>query len=169
MSATQQRDQTSELAKKNPRKALEKARGIRDPWLKAQALSWVARFTDGDPVAIAREAANAANDCDDQYKRTAVRAWEIAALGERGHCVEAQRALKSAMKRSNSVTPLSSRSEALTLLLHAAFRIGKSDAKLVANELRIACGNDPHWRCKRAVRDADKLLAEELEPRTFYW
>ena len=79
MSATEQRDQTSEIAKQNPSKALEKARGIRDPWFKAQALSWVARFTDGDSVAIAREAANAASDCDDQYKRTAVRAWEIAA------------------------------------------------------------------------------------------
>lgn len=85
MSATQQRDQVSRLAKRNPHQALEKARGIRDPWFMAQALSWVARYTDDDPVAIAREAAEAASRCEDEYKKTAFRAWEIAALGAWSH------------------------------------------------------------------------------------
>lgn len=169
MNATQQRDETGKLAKLYPRKALEKARGIRDPWFKAQALSWVARFTDGDPVSIAKQAAKAASECNDEYKKTAVRAWEIAALGERGHRVEARRALDRAMSQSKLVTPSPSRAEALTLLLHAAFRIGKSDARLVADELKAACGNEQHWRCKRAVRDADKLFTEELRPRSFFW
>lgn len=129
----------------------------------------MARFTDGSPVGIAIDAARAAKDCDDKYKRTAVRAWEIAALAERCHFAEARKTLDCAMSQSKSITPLSSRAEALNLLLHASFRIGQRDAKLVADELKMACGNDPHWRCKRAVQDADKLLAAELEPRVFFW
>lgn len=170
MSSTQQRDQACRLAKQNPKKALEKARKISDPWYKAQALSWVARYTENDnAIKIAREAAKAGNLCDDDYKRTAVRAWEITALAERGLVNEARKILISAINQQKSVTPLSSRSEALILLLHASFRIGKSDAELVVAELKSAIGNDSHWRCKRAIKDADKLLNEEMEPRPFYW
>lgn len=169
MNSSQQRDQVTKLAKQNPKKALEKARKINDPWYKAQALSWVVRYTEKDPIRIAREAAQAALLCDDDYKRTAVRAWEITALAERGLVDEAREILKSILNQQKSVTPLSSRSEALILLLHASFRIGKSEPKLVVVELESACGNDSHWRCKRALKDAKKLLTEEMKPRPFYW
>jgi hypothetical protein len=169
MSATKQRDRVHELAKKDPAKALEQARKIDKPWFKAQALAHVARFTDGDPVKIAKEAESAASQCDDEYKRSAVRAWEIAALAERGHTKEARRALDAALGQSKSVTPNSSRSEALILLMNAAFYIDKQSARRVSDELKSACGHDSFWRCKRAIKDADALLAGDREPRPFHW
>ncbi|MEO7676559.1 MAG: hypothetical protein ABIV39_07350, partial [Verrucomicrobiota bacterium] len=73
MSATLQRDQAFALAKRDPQKALRKAIAIPDPWFKAQALSCVARFTDDDPIKAAPQAAKAASECTDDYKKTAVR------------------------------------------------------------------------------------------------
>jgi hypothetical protein len=58
----------------------------------------VARFTDGDPVAIASEAARAAQECGDDYGKSAVRAWEVAALAERGSAAEARRSLSVSVR-----------------------------------------------------------------------
>jgi hypothetical protein len=129
----------------------------------------VARFTDGDPVAVASEAAKAAEECEDDYKKSAVRAWEIAALAERGCATEARKSLSEALALSKCVEPISSRSEALFLLLQAAFRIGRNEAKRVYEALRASCPVEEHWRCKRAVRDGGKIISGELEPRTFFW
>lgn len=169
MSATLQRDQAFALAKRDPRKALEKAQSIADPWFRAQALASVVRYTEDDPIKVARQAAKAASECDDEYKKTAVRAWEIAALAERRLVAEARKGLNAALSQSKRVTPLSSRAEALMLLLQAAFRIGHADAKGIAEELKSSCGGDSNWRCKRAVRDAGKLIAGELDARPFFW
>ncbi|MEO7678422.1 MAG: hypothetical protein ABIV39_16815 [Verrucomicrobiota bacterium] len=168
MSATSQRDQTFALAKRDPQKALQKALAIPDPWFKAQALSCVARFTDEDPIKVATQAASAASDCSDDFKKTAVRAWEIAALAERKLITEARKALHTALIQSRSVIPFSSRAEALMLLLQASFRISHEDARGVAEELKNSCGNDSHWRCKRAVRDAVQLIDGKIEPRSFF-
>ena len=168
VSATLQRDQACALAKRDSRKALEKALDIRDPWFRSQALAWVARFTKDDPIKIAMRAAKAGSECDDDYKKTAVCAWEIAALAERKLFTEARKRLRMALSQSRGVTPLSSRAEALTLLLQAAFLIADEDAKVVADELRNSCGHDSHWRCKRAIRDAGKLAEGQLEPRRFF-
>lgn len=89
MSATLQRDQACLLARSDPRKALEKAKSVSEPWFRAQALAWVVRFTDADPREIATLAAKAAAEGADDYQRSAVRAWEVAALGERGFKQEA--------------------------------------------------------------------------------
>jgi len=168
MSATHQRDHASTLAKSNPTKALAQARNVKEPWFRAQALSWVARFTD-DPVAVALEAAKAARECEDDYKKSAARAWEIAALAERGCMVEARKSLNEALALGKSVSPISSRSEALFLLLQAAFRIGPDQAKKVYEILSASCPAQEHWRCKRAVRDSGKMISGELEPRRFFW
>jgi hypothetical protein len=157
------------LAKSNPKKALDLARKVNDPWFRAQALSWVARFTDGDPVAVASEAATAARECEDDYKKSAVRAWEIAALGERDFATEARQSLIEALSLAKSVKPISSRSDALFLLLQAAFRIGRDEGYKAYQTLRTSCRADGHWRCKRAVRDGGRMIAGELEPRAFFW
>ena len=128
MSATIQRDHAIALARSNPNKALAQARAVSDPWFRAQALSWVARFTDGDPVALASEAADAARECGDDYKKSAVRAWEIAALAERKFTAEARNSLTEALAIAKCAQPISSRSETLYLLLQAAFRIGQDEA-----------------------------------------
>src|SRR6266567_643619 len=136
MSATVQRDHANALAKRNPKKALDQARKVIEPWFRAQALSWVARFTDGDPVAVASEAAKAARECEDDYKRSAVRAWEIAALAERDCTTKARESLIEALALGRSVEPKSSQSEALFLLLQAAFRISRAEAERVYEILK---------------------------------
>jgi hypothetical protein len=169
MTPTLQRDKVAQLVKSSPQKALAEARKISDPWFKSQALSWVVRYTDGDPVPIANQAAEAAAQCEDEYKRTAVRAWEIAALAERNKTTEARSALKTTLRRVADITPVSSRAEAIILLLHAAAKIGDDDARDVAEVLRVECGGDSHWRCKRAIKVCDGVVEKEGEPRPFFW
>ena len=94
MSATLQRDHACNLAKQGSSKALELARSISEPWFKSQALAWVARFSEDECLKIAMQAAKAASECDDEYKRTAVRAWEIAALAKRKFLTEAKKSLQ---------------------------------------------------------------------------
>ncbi len=169
MSATRQRDHTAALAKSNPEKALAEARNVSEPWFRAQALSWVARFTDGDPTAITSEAAKAASECDDDYKKSAVRAWEIAALAHRGYLSQARASMNEALALAKCVVPMSSRSEALVLLFQAAMRIGRDEAEKANKILRLSCPPQEHWRCKRALRHAEEMLSGKSEPRPFFW
>ncbi len=169
MSATTQRDEVCNLAKVSPREALIQAREIADPWFRAQALSWVARYADSDPIPFAVEAGKAAADCDDDYKRSAVRAWEISALAERGLASEARKALTEALTLAQAVTPQSSRSEALFLLMQAAFKLGENDAKSAYQVLTASCDAHDHWRCKRAICYGERLFTGQYPPRQFFW
>ena len=153
MSATLERNHAQSFARSDPRKALELARAVSEPWFRAQAVSWVARFTDDDPVPVAAEAAKAAGEGEDDYRKSAVRAWEIAALAERRCVAQARKSLGEALALGKGIEPVSSRSEALFLLLQAALRIGRAEAAGVYEVLRAACPVERHWRCKRAVRD----------------
>ncbi|MBX3739594.1 MAG: hypothetical protein KF712_01280 [Akkermansiaceae bacterium] len=169
MSATLQRDQACALAKTSPKLALAKALTIPDPWFRAQALSWVARFTDDDPRPIARQAAKVATECDDDYKRSAAKAWEIAALAERDFKQEARKCLQEAIQVARTVQPSSSRSEALLMLYQSAFAISSAEADKVGDILISTCSAEEHWRCARAVRDVGKIRNGELAPRSFFW
>jgi hypothetical protein len=169
MSATLQRDQAAHLAKTFPDKALTKARDIKDPWFRAQALAWVARYSPDKAVAIARDAARAANACNDGYKQTAVRAWEIAALAETGNSKEATKAWNDALVKSRETVPLSSRAEALMLIAQGAASISAKQRVQTCDELSAACSADAHWRCKRATKDANALKQGTLQPRPFFW
>lgn len=169
MSATTERDQAARLAGNNPKAALAKALRIGDPWFRAQALACVARYAVGDPLRVAALAAGAAAECPDDYQRSAVRAWEIAALAGRGHPVEARRSLHDALTLATCAQPPASRSEALMLLLQAAFVISRVDACRVFAVLTASCPAESHWQCRRAQRDAEKMLAGGLVPRPFFW
>lgn len=169
MSATLQRDQATALAKSDPTLALAKAKSVSEPWFRAQALAWVARFTDADPLTLAKMAAKAASECDDDYKRSAVRAWEIAALAERNLVADARKALKAAVRVAENVHLASSRSEALFLLFQAASSISREDAASVLGRLDALCPEEEHWRCRRARRDAHKMMEEGATPRPFFW
>lgn len=169
MSSTFQRNRTIGLARTHPGKALLQARATKDPWFRAQALSWVARFWPDNPVKIAAEAAGAAQVCENDYKKSAVRAWEIAALAERGFMAEARKALAEALALAGVVQPPSSRCDALSLLLDAAFRIGPKEFERVRGIVAGACSPDCHWRCKRTAQHAERLASGTVEPRQFYW
>lgn len=169
MTATLQRDQAANLAKSHPGPALKKARSIEEPWFRAQAAAWVARYSPGETVSLAKEAARAAQQCDDAYQQAAVRAWEIAALAEVGSTAEATRALKAAVETSRSIVQPRSKTESLILLLQAAARIGPRQRDWVHEALKQACGQDSHWRSKRALRGALRICSGEVQPRPFFW
>lgn len=169
MNAPSERDRAISLAKLRPHDALKHAREVSKPWFRAQALSWVARFADGNPVAIAAEAAKAAAEGDDRYQQCAVRAWEIAALAERGHVSEARKRLRDILAVIQYVEPASSRSEALFLLLQAGAKIAGEDAEEVYEVMKASCRPEEHWRCKRALRDGARMISGELEARPFFW
>jgi hypothetical protein len=97
-----------------------------------------------------------------------VRSWEVAALAKRDCKSEAKKALDEAMRLARSVHPLSSRSEALYILLQAAFTIGETEARAVYSTLVESCPATAHWRCKRAIRDATKMIDGEIKPREFF-
>lgn len=169
MSATTQRDRATSLAKSCPNEALKQARQVDEPWFRAQALAWVARFADSDVVTIAAEAAKAATEGGDKYQQCAVRAWEIAALAERDYKSEASKRLREALNIAKNVEPVASRSEALFLLFQASARIAPTDAEKVFEVLKSLCPAEAHWRCQRALRNGAKMMSGELQPRLFFW
>lgn len=151
MNATQQRDAVARQAKADPSAAFQDARGIADPWFRAQALAHVVRYSDVRLIEIADQAADAARHCSDAYKQCAVRAWEIAALAEQTERKAAEARLKLVLSKIGEVTPPSSRSEALSLLLHAAARISPDAALSVSEMIVRISNNESHWRCQRAA------------------
>jgi len=128
----------------------------------------VARFWPVKAVAVGAEAARAARQCEDAYKRVSVRAWEIAALAEVGAASDAARALEEALADSRKVLPTASKGETLILLLQAAVRIGSKESDLVYRQLGQECSGDSHWRSKRALRDAVSIRSGKLQSRQFF-
>lgn len=167
MTPTRYRDQVAQLAKTNPDKGIEIAKKISDPWFQAQAWSHLARHAD-KPLPFARKAAKAASQTKDDYQRSAVRAWEIAALAERKLYVQARRSLTEAVELAVSVTPIGSLAESLFLLFQAAFKISIDDAAAVAEVLNRSCDSN-HWRAKRALKESVTMLSGEMPPREFFW
>jgi len=167
MTPTQYRDQVAQLAKTDVAKAAEIAERISDPWFQAQAWSHLARHADR-PLQFARKAAKSAARAKDDYQRSAVRAWEIAALAECGYNMQSRQSLIESVELAELITPVSSRAESLLLLFQAAFKISKEDAAMVAEILRNSCSS-AHWRAVRARRDATRMLKDEISPREFFW
>lgn len=167
MTPTRYRDEVAQLAKTNVARATAVAKKIDDPWFQAQAWSHLARYAD-KPLPFARRAAKSAAQGRDDYQRSAVRAWEIASLGERGLAIQARRSLGEALDLAATVTPISSRAEALLLLFQAAFKISNHDAEEAGEVLRNACSSN-HWRAKRALKDVEMMLTGKTKPRGFFW
>ncbi|MGD9587354.1 MAG: hypothetical protein AB7Q37_09065 [Pyrinomonadaceae bacterium] len=167
MTPTQYRDQVAKLARTDPRKGNEIGKKIDDPWFQAQAWSHLARWADR-PLPFARKAAKAAAETKDDYQRSAVRAWEIAALAERQLSVQARRSLREAVDVAVSVTPIGSRAESLFLLFQAAFKISAEAAATVSEAFDTSC-NATHWRVVRARKEMVRMLNGEMPPREFFW
>jgi hypothetical protein len=167
MTPTRYRDQVAQLAKSNVTEAAEIAAKIDEPWFQAQAWSYLVRHAD-KPLPFARKAAKAAAQGRDDYQRSAVRAWEIAALGERNLHLQARRSLAQALELGASVTPASSRAESLMLLFQAAFKISKNAAAEAAEVLQVKCSSS-HWRAVRARKHVAMMMNGEMAPREFFW
>ncbi len=167
MTPTRYRDQVAQLAKTNVAKAVEIAEMIQDPWFQAQAWSHLTRYAD-DPLPFSRKAAKTAIRGKDEYQRSAVRAWEIAALAERNYGLQARRSLTEAVELAVLIPQISSRAESLMLLFQAAFKLSKFDATSVADVLHSSCP-PTHWRAKRARKIAANMLKGDIPPREFFW
>jgi hypothetical protein len=136
MTPTQYRDRVALLAKTNVPQATEVANKIDDPWFQAQAWSYLAKYAE-KPLPFARKAAKAAAQGRDDYQRSAVRSWEIAALAERKLTRQARNSLAEALELASSITLISSRAESLLLLFHAANKISRQDAVNTAEVLKM--------------------------------
>jgi hypothetical protein len=167
MTPTIYRDQVAELAKTNVTKASETATKIKDPWFQAQAWAHLARRSD-QTLHFARRAVKSASQCKDDYQRSAVRAWEIAALAERKFWVQAHNSLDEALKIVETAEPIGSKAESLLLLFQAALKISKEDAVRVAGILQ-SLSFSTHWRVQRAWKTAREILEGRLLPREFFW
>ncbi len=126
-----------------------------------QALSWIARYMrDQKNVRRTAEAAiDAALRDEDPYTAVFPLAWPIRALLERGEQKFAAEQLERALRKSDSVNPASSRSEAVFLLFQAAMH--GPDRLWVSAFERLAATSLPaeHWRQRRNLRDALLMIA----------
>ena len=160
MEHQQQREAAAQLAKRDFAAARAVARGIEDPWYRAQALAWAARYAaEEDVLSIAREALDAAAECQAPYQSVAAAAWPIAALMERGKREAAGRELDRLIALLPHVQPASSRSEALFLLFQAAFQLGDDMTTRLARLLLAIHEGSGHWRARRNLVDALAMLS----------
>lgn len=157
---TEARDKAIVLAKQDTTAAWAAAKGIGHPWFRAQALAWVARYADeASFLAVAREALEAAAQCEDAYQCVGSSAWPIRALLERGYPKEADEALNRSLALLPAIEPGGSRAEAARLLLHAAFGLGTQVAARLVRELLAIHEKSRHWRALRALGDGLSMLA----------
>src|SRR5947209_2190248 len=94
-SATQQRDYSANLAKQQPDRALQVARGIEDPWFRCQALSHVARYLvpEAERNDVLTEAFLAGSKLSEPNRVATVSAWplKVLALTSQSSRLEAER------------------------------------------------------------------------------
>lgn len=157
--AARARDAAIELVHGDIAAAEARAHAVPDPWYRAQALAWVTRHApDADVVRVARAGLEAAADCRDPYRQAGSAAWVVRALFERGYRQEALEMLEIAMLGVPRIQPASSRSEALFLLLQAAFASSEEIRRSLVFALAELHDSDPHWRIERNFHDALRLL-----------
>jgi len=168
--AARARDAAIALVHTDIAKAEARAAAVDDPWYRAQALAWVARYApEHDVIRIARRALQAAADCADPYQQAGSTAWVVRALLERGLRDDALTMLELALQSVPRIDRTASRSEALFLLFQAAFAVGEDVRRSLVFALAEAYDADPHWRVERNFLDAlrmlmpvDPTLAEKL-------
>ena len=162
------RDRAIKLAKTNVKEALREAKSEKRPWFRAQALSHVLRFTD-EPDRVLQLARVAAKNTDDSYQQSAVRAWEVSALAERGMRKEAMQSLLDSVRLASQIGFAGSRAEALFMLFRAAYSIDKESAKSVCEVFLVCCdGENGHWRCVRALKYMKGMLDGSIAVWPFY-
>ena len=69
MNATDQRNKAAKLAKIDTKEAYKIALEIDNPWFRAQALYWIARYADKDVLKFITEGSKAASMCENYYKK----------------------------------------------------------------------------------------------------
>lgn len=153
--AAQVRHRVFRLARERADVALEVARGITEPFYRAQSLAAVARWIEDRRVEdIAREAIAAAQSCKDDYKRSSVMTWPIAALIQRDRRELALQTLARARHIAANATPNGSRAYALGMLLEAAWPLGGDTRRSLVEEIAAIQRGDGFWRVSTTLIDA---------------
>jgi len=170
MTDTQLRDKVFKLAKTNIRDAYLIIKKIKQPWFKTQALAAILRYSDNiNVLKMAKEARNTAYECDDDYKKSCVRAWEIVALAECGFKNESIKSLNEAVDLASRVQPLSSRCESLFQLFSASCHIDMKVSEKLYERMQSFCPIEEHWRAKRAMKNANEILEGKTVAREYFW
>jgi hypothetical protein len=162
MSATSTRDQVTRLAPADPEGAAQVARSIDEPWFRAQALAWAARFAADDRVVpLAEEALRSSYAETDAYRTVATAAWPLRALVERGQSNKARSTLDRLLLLAPQVEPPASRAEALFLIWQAIFPLDADARVRVLDVLLQSCRMEDSWRVGRVFQDVAAMLPKD--------
>jgi hypothetical protein len=157
------RDHATRLAQTDSTAAEEAAARIGNPWYRAQAYAWVARYAADDQlIRLARESMDSAGSCDDPYQQAAASAWVVRALLERGRRDEALQMLEIGLHAVPRISSPARRSEALFLLYQAAFAASEEIRRSLLFALAETHDGSDHWRVARNFRDA-LVMAKEVD------
>lgn len=160
-----QRELSIKLASRNPKRAVEVARAIEDPWFRCQALAYVARYWPGEDYEhFLREATKAAESQDNCYKRVTVSAWPIRAYLERDGRPPAEKLLKQFSGEATNIENMGGRSEALFMLFQAAKPFDRDLWQPVFWSLVQAMEPALAWRQTRNIRNAIAMIAADHAP-----
>jgi hypothetical protein len=194
-----QRDRVAQLAKTDFAAAFNLTGSIENVRERIQSLGWVARYAPADQVPRVIDAANkCAGTSSDFYEDVMSLAWPLRALHETGNSKLMPSLLQTATKMVADVSPVSSRAEAIGLLIHAALPAGLALADPAISAL-TTLRNESHWRVVRTFVDVSLLVNahdrqrsleiansiaienkrkstieriqndEQMEPRPFFW
>jgi hypothetical protein len=156
------------LTKANADEVLALVKKEKRPWHRAQDLAHVLRYT-ARPFKVLTLLRSAAMNGADRYQQSAVRAWEIEALSERGMLKEARKSLAESLSLASEVSQAGSRAEAMFMLFRAGWSIGRGSAEGVFRKFSACCdGEHGHWRCKRAQRHMIEMLEGECKVWKFF-
>ena len=170
MTDTHLRDKISKLVQNNIKDAYILTKKIGQPWFKAQALAHIARYSNkSDVLNVAKEARKTASECDDDYKKSSVRAWEVVALAENGFKNESKKSLNEAVNLASKIKDLSSRCESLFQLFQASCHIDMRVAENLYERMKSLCPVEEHWRAKRAIKNVNEILEGKTEVREYFW
>jgi hypothetical protein len=188
--ATHQRDIAIKLARTHPTEALAAAHRVSEPWYRAQALAWVARYAPTNMMSerALAEARSAAQLAGDVYRQTAVLSWPIRAALEIAQHRLAKAMLEDAILLLPKIDPSASRAEAASLLFDACVVGGSEYWTPLIDTISKCCLDDAHWRTKRlhkklrafsAANGQEIAVVKEVPsnpqisapftPRRFFW
>jgi hypothetical protein len=160
------RGEASDLARRDPKRAMEVAHRIPDGWYRCQAFATIARHAPDDLSEEAfRQAQRAAAESFDNYQRAGVLAFAITAAFERGRRDLAEAMLADAFDLVPSIEPMASRAYALNLLWSTIAHHG--DGRLrgrVIEQVQAHVHPDRSWRARFLYREIADWLAER-DPR----
>jgi hypothetical protein len=168
VSATSQRDRVAQLAKTDFNEALLQSRKISEPWYRAQALAWVARYAPKDKIlSTAQEAIKEAFTSQDAYQRVGASTWAIRALCERGHFQEASQLTTRLLNEAEKIAHPVCRLDALFLLWQGAELLPNEQNESILQRLIDACFAAQSWKGKWVLRNVVAILNDQDSERAY--